>query len=83
MIEAVRDWLAELKDATTEDDLEVLLRQIKKHAPQLKELACKIVGRRMEGGEGWAEALFKKLGNGQDDAKSRLGATSLRKAGCD
>jgi len=67
VIEAVRDWLAELKDATTEDDLEALLRQIKKHAPQLKELACKIVGRTMEGGEAWAEALFKKLENGQGD----------------
>ena len=47
MIKPERDWLAELKDAGTEKEgLEALLREIKENPPQLKELACKIVGRK-------------------------------------
>jgi hypothetical protein len=66
VIEAVRDWLSELKDASTEGEMEALLLQIRRSAPQLKELAFGIVGGKMRGGEEWAEALYKKPDAGQD-----------------
>jgi predicted P-loop ATPase len=71
MIEAARDWFEELKTATTIEEVEELARQIRENAPHLRDPAWFTVTENWEGGEEWADALFKKPGARQDDTNQK------------